>query len=106
MDPSQERDRALIKQGLEKAAQERNVSYDTAVSQVAQESREHVQTGDSSGDSGGALVPQIVSSSSDGDGHKVAMGQARYRGMFFTLPIAQLVMNMVTMVSMFLKMSM
>ena len=83
LDPSQERDRALIKQGLEKAAQERNVSYDTAVSQVAQESREHVQTGDSSGNSGGALVPQIVSSSSDGDGHKVAMGQARYRGDVF-----------------------
>ena len=83
LDPSQERDRALIKQGLEKAAQERNVSYDTAVSQVAQESREHDQADNSSGDNGGALVPQIVSSSSDGDGHKVAMGRARYRGDVF-----------------------
>ena len=83
LDPSQERDRALIKQGLEKAAQERNVSYDTAVSQVAQESREHDQADNSPGDNGGALVPQIVSSSSDGDGHKVAMGQARYRGDVF-----------------------
>ena len=83
LDSSQERDRALIKQGLEKAAQERNMSYDAAVSQVAQESREHVQTGDSSGDSGGALVPQIVSSSSDGGGHKVSMGRARHRGDVF-----------------------
>ena len=83
LDSSQERDRALIKQGLEKAAQERNISYDAAVSQVAQESREHVQTGDSSGDSGGALVPQIVSSSSDGGGHKVSMGRARHRGDVF-----------------------
>lgn len=64
MDPSQERDRALIKQGLEKAAQERNISYDAAVSQVAQESREHIQADNISGDNGGALVPQIVSGGS------------------------------------------
>lgn len=83
LDSSQESDRTLVRQGLEKTAQERNISYDAAVSQVAQESREHVQTGDSSGDSGGALVPQIVSSSSDGGGHKVSMGRARHRGDVF-----------------------
>lgn len=89
MDPSQERDRALIKQGLEKAAQERNISYDTAVSQVAQESREHIQADNSSGDNGGALVPQIVSGGSDDSGHKVSMGRARHRGDVFTLLTAQ-----------------
>ena len=83
LDSSQESDRTLVRQGLEKTAQERNINYDAAVSQVAQESREHIQADNISGDNGGALVPQIVSGGSDDSGHKVSMGRARHRGDVF-----------------------